>query len=210
MSLGESQLKQQFPAVYVTLISIIVALAVERLFSRLGSFGMPLGGDGAALLVWLQAFAVFQLAVCMWFLASLFVITFRWVLRFSDSVGPFALLFLLNLLISSIGAETAHHWLYLAGVGSFTSAGVFSASLRKAAREPENRERLDRRRFIPAVVATIALGGLMLGFGLLVHIGVFGIRWASVGVVAFCLGLGVAVWLWHRAWRQSLGLEDER
>ena len=135
------RVRTHFPGVYITLISIVVALAMENLVSELRG----LRGSGSLLdtaIVWSQAFAVFAVVVTVWTGSSLGALTLRWLPRIFDLAGPLVLLVLINLGIAAIGAEAPHRFLYVAAAGSFLGFLTIRSLNTRAAQSRENRELL--------------------------------------------------------------------
>ena len=73
MATHAEEVQQGFPTVYLTLTSIIIALAVEKLIDRIQGLEGLLQFDALAVLTWFQASVVFAVALLMFVLASYIV-----------------------------------------------------------------------------------------------------------------------------------------
>jgi len=202
--------KDLFPAVLLTLISIIQALSLELLWGKVRESPQFWAGDWTTLLEVLQIGAVLQGIVIIWLLYSSLVMRFRWVPSIWDSVVPFGIGILQFVLIDLVGPDTMAPWFLglalIFGVVAWSSQTVF----RRAQRDPENRAFFDTtepvtlRDFSSAFVAI----GALLCFGALLY--TFGESgWiALLGLVLANGFLGHQIELHRRFWSLLLITED--
>jgi hypothetical protein len=134
------QAKEMFPSVYLTLLSMIQALALEAVWSAVNERPHLWGTDAAAVAGWLQVTATLQAVFFIWVAFTLLVIRLRWVVSVRDSAIPFLLGLGQFGLIGLIEPGKLHLWFYVAaGIAAFGAWGNFVLT-REALREPENVE----------------------------------------------------------------------
>lgn len=83
--------KSQFPSVLLTLSSVIQAMALETLWSRISDLARPSGFSAIPLEAWLQALALLLAIVVLWIYYAQLVMRLVWIPRLTDSLIPFAL-----------------------------------------------------------------------------------------------------------------------
>ena len=131
------------PQVLLTLLSIVQALALELLWTRMTESdhlfpgaGAPDGAAVAALAGWLQFAAIALGIVLVWLVYVGLVLRFEWVPHTRDSIFPFAIGLLEFLAIEITGP--AHPALWLAamgvifGVATYATNDVFVRALRES------------------------------------------------------------------------------
>ena len=138
MATHAEQVQQGFPTVYLTLTSIVIALAVEKLIDRIQGLEGLLQLDAFAVLTWLQAGVVFVVALLMFVLASYIVVGFRLDFRLQDAVMPFLVLIMVSVVIATIGQGPEPLFFYIGGLGQATGFIFFRTTLQRAGRHPEN------------------------------------------------------------------------
>ncbi len=86
-----TQAKDMFPTVYLTMISMIQALALEVLWSAVSEREYLRSWSSAAVTGWLQVAAMALLLFYVWNAFANMVIRYRWVFSTRDSTVPFIL-----------------------------------------------------------------------------------------------------------------------
>ncbi len=86
-----AQAKEMFPTIYLTLISILQALALESLWSAINEREHLWAWNVEALTGWLQATAVAELIFFLWLAPVHVIVRFRWVVSVRDSLNPFVI-----------------------------------------------------------------------------------------------------------------------
>ncbi len=131
---------EQFPAVLITLLSIIQALALEFLWNHLHQrpdlyeLGWP------AVAGWLQIAATFNGLILVWLVYVGTVMRFRWTPTTGDSVLPFFVGLIEFLMIDLMGPENIGRWFVVLAI-------IFAAmelgnhrTMRRARGDPANKE----------------------------------------------------------------------
>jgi len=173
MDTMRARAKQHLPHVLLTLLSIIQALALELLWTRIqeGNFALSLSLEGA--IVWCQISATFLGIVVIWLVYATSVMRFRWVPGISDSIHPFIVGVLQFMMIESLGVEKVGQWLILMALIFAQMNWVAHLVMYRARHDGDNDEFFkDRnpatwRDFIGAAVAVSALAGV--GIILMLH-----------------------------------------
>jgi hypothetical protein len=105
----DQKLRKNFPAVYVTMMSIIVALAAEELLARLDRIETLFEFSGACLVIWTQSSLVLLLAALFWWVTVRWVVSIPWRFGFSDAIGPLVLLVAFHFFAAAVGTS-ASRW----------------------------------------------------------------------------------------------------
>jgi len=138
MATHAEEVQQGFPTVYLTLTSIIIALAVEKLIDRIQGLEGLLQFDALAVLTWLQAGVVFAVALLMFVLASYIVVGFRLDFRLQDAATPFFVLIMVSVVIATVGRGPEPLFFYIGALGQGTGLIFLKTTLQRAERHPEN------------------------------------------------------------------------
>ncbi len=192
--------KDNLPHVLLTLLSIIQALALELLWSRLQESRHLFGWTWRGVEFWLQTGTSFLGILVIWVVYATTVMRFRWVPGISDSVVPFLLGLLQFTLIECLHPDTVGFWVLLMSLMFATMHWVSHHAMRRARQETDNVEFFStvapatRRDFYgpAAVVVGLAVAGVALivlpehaAFTLSVQAGVFALLVWTLGSVAF-------------------------
>ncbi len=88
---GAAQLRKQFPALYITLVSVVIALAIESLLGRLDE--PPSFGTGwARAVLFTQVASLVMIAAMFWWISARWVSTIPWRFRFFDGLSQLLML----------------------------------------------------------------------------------------------------------------------
>jgi len=185
------QKEQPFPTIYLTLVSIVIALGLEHLLNHV--FALEPGGV-ERYLVLVQAVAMFLVLATIWLIYAVLMMAAPWSPRFQDFFAPLLLLVLLYFTIAAIGSS-AHAWFYLVGIGSLAGAVVAHQNFHVASVDKS----IDANA-TPILVCHIGLSILGFGSGIAVQVGLA----ASVGstILGGIFGAGqlLGAWLVFRWW----------
>lgn len=200
-----SRARELLPAVLMTLLSIVQALAFETLWSTARESDLLFAGGLGAWIGWLQVVAVFQGIVVIWLFYIGIVMRFSWVPSTWDSVAPFVLGALELGMIELIELGHLASWFYvLAAIFAFStwiSRRMFAAG----AQDPTNPElaaRMQSETSIDRAVPFVFVGALVVLGGIVQLAGSDG-RAAVVCVVfanLLLLGQGALIQHYWRAW----------
>ena len=162
--------KKQFPAVLLTLLSMVQALALELLWGHVRETDSLFSLTVSSGIAWVQIAATFLGLVLIWMVYASNVMRFRWVPGTRDSIYPFIIGILEFLQIENLGAEHAGAWLMIMTVIFAIMVWVSHRTLRSARREADNAEFFKARKPATiadfyahiAVLAVLAAGALYL------------------------------------------------
>lgn len=163
--------KEHIPAVLLTLLSIVQALALELLWSHLISTPLTFTISLIALITWLQIGITFLGIVLVWAVYVSNVMRFRWVPTMSDTVYPFLVGLFEFALVATLGTAHLHIWFYsMAGVVALMT-WISHLTFVQARRDPDNAvffadvERARWQDFAPqiGIVAGLAIAGIYIG-----------------------------------------------
>ena len=166
----KNRARKQFPAVLLTLLSIVQAIALESLWNKVVSHPELFAPTLQALQIWLQFTISLGVIILLWLTYVGLTLRFRWTPAFSDSVLPFLIGLVEFLLIELIEPGKLGLWMLTLALVAVLSITIDFRLMRRARRDPDNREFFDSvlpatwRDFIPQVLAvTFAIGaGLWL------------------------------------------------
>ncbi len=166
-----------FPTIQITLVSIVVALALQELLSRLPTIDALWHTTIVGARVWCQVLVALVIIIKMWTGFVLTAVATERVPRALDLVGPILVLVFVDAQIASIGVEHALRWWYVLGAGSLVAAAFIAGQAPIAAAEmvpgggqPGGIAAGFRR---PALIE-VAMGGLALLIAVLHHLVEFG------------------------------------
>jgi hypothetical protein len=129
MSDPAKRARVHFPTIQITMVSIIVALALQQWLDRLPNVAAMWEPSLVAARIWCQALTAFVIIVKMWsgfVLAS--VVTER-VPSALDLLGPIGILIFVDAQIASIGVEHVLRWWYVLGAGSLLAAAFIAGQM---------------------------------------------------------------------------------
>ncbi|MEZ5557744.1 MAG: hypothetical protein R3E86_04265 [Pseudomonadales bacterium] len=138
MSRIRDSVKDQLPAVMLTLLSIVQALALEMLWTRLHEVDALYQPGWPAATLWAQMAANFGGIIVIWVVYVSTVMRFRWVPAISDSVYPFFIGIGELVLIETSGPELVGVWFLIMALIFAVMNWVSHHTLRRARLEPEN------------------------------------------------------------------------
>jgi len=199
--------KEQLPHVLLTLLSIIQALALELLWSKLRETAAGPPWSAAGLLYWLQAASIFLGIVVVWLVYVSNVMRFRWVPGIADSLHPFAVGLLQFMMIETLGSPSLGLWLLLMATTFALMNWVAHSTMRRARRDADNAaffrhvQPATWRDFYGAFASVGALAGL--GVLLLLWPAATPLALAAV-LLAFAL-LALQLWVQTYFWNRSMG-----
>ncbi|GJM12805.1 MAG: hypothetical protein DHS20C12_12080 [Pseudohongiella sp.] len=209
MSKIRTRAQAHFPTVLLTLISIIQALALELLWSKIVDSSWLWDFDMNALIGWGMIAASLLGILQIWVMYSTMVMGFIWQPYLRDSIIPFVIGIQQFMLVTLISEQFTTLWLYVLGSVFITGNWVSHSSFRRARQDPENDEFFGKikpatlRDFWP--VMTIVSGLVVLGIGIDVA---QGITWLPlVALVIANIVLVLQTFLFRRLWRSIMGLD---
>ncbi len=201
----KKQIRDNHPNVYLTLVSIIVALALEDLFSLVREFYTEEGPEAVTVLLWLQILGAFAAAFATWVGYCHIFITTRWILGIWDALSVMTLLVTLFLINSFVGAENSAWWFCAMGAQSFAGGTILYVNMRRARIEPGVIHDAMPAPNSWSVYHLMICGGLMLIFALLVFMGVVGDFVAALFTAVAVFFVVSWAFVWVHAWRKSVG-----
>ena len=140
MSKLRARAQEHFPAVLLTLISIIQALALELLWAKVTGTEGLFRTDMAALVNWGMVSVTLLGILQIWIMYSCMVMGFVWLPGLRDSIFPFIIGLQEFMLVTLIGTEYEGLWL-LVLASIFVSANIIThLSFKRARQEPENEQ----------------------------------------------------------------------
>jgi hypothetical protein len=198
-----------FPSVLLTVLSMIQALALELLWSRLRESPYLWASDWNALLGWLQVTAMLLGFLVVWLFYVSMVMRFRWLPSLRDSVVPFGIGILEFTLIDLMGPASLGPWFYAMALIFAVSTWASHNIYRRARRDPANREFFDSvqrarlRDFAPSIVAAGGIGVL----GLMLHVS-GSPNWLALGSLLIAIAaLAYQIAVTRRYWERSISEE---
>jgi hypothetical protein len=196
--LSEDLRSGAFPSVFLTLISIVIALGIEQL---LGHVSVQIAGTTgvARFLVAAQGVAMFLVVGSIWIAYATQVMAAVWEPRFQDFFVPLFILTLLYFSISAIGTnKTAWFYLVAAGWAFAALAQRFTFPEPTAARLKPNSPEARR-----SILCLLTLSVLAALGGVATQTGVLGATASAVWVCVLAAIQLLQAWLQFRWWRAA-------
>ncbi|MEM6580247.1 MAG: hypothetical protein AAF699_03190 [Pseudomonadota bacterium] len=212
MKSNRERAKELLPAIILTILSMIQALALELYWSKLVDSPYLWHGDVHAVIGWLQFAVMLQGMLLIWVFFVSFVLRFSWLPSVEDTLMPFAIGLLQFALVDLMDPSTLWLWfLFLAaifGVSTFASYLM----MRQARHDPDNNYFFSRvqpagwRDYFSTLLILFALCSL----GLLIW-------WTdnnpalSIAALLFALGaLAYRILMVRRFWMHSIDSTEPR
>lgn len=172
MNKNVERAKELLPAVILTILSMIQALALELFWTRVVETELLWQGGFTAILGWMQAGAVFLGIMLIWLFHVSFVLRFTWLPSLEDMVVPFFIGVLEFGMIDLMEPDFLAPWMLLLAALFALSTTASHFTMRRARREPENAyffstispAGLRDYLYSIAVVTALALFGVLLYF----------------------------------------------
>jgi hypothetical protein len=202
----KKQIRDNHPNVYLTLVSIIVALALEDLFSLVREIYTAAEPQTITVLVRLQIQGAISAAFATWVGYCHIFITTRWILGIWDALSVMALLVTLFLINSFVGAENPVWWFCAMAVQSFAGGTILYVNMRRAQMEPDViHDAMPAPNSWPVYHLMLG-GGLLVIFALLVFSGVVGDLMVALFAATAVFFVVSWAFVWVHAWRKSVGI----
>ena len=206
MNAMRQRAKDQMPAMLLTLMSIVQALALELLWAKIMSAGTLHVWSLGSISGWLQVAATFTGVVLVWVLYVNNIMRFRWVPSTVDSVAPFFVGLLQFSLISSIGPAGVGKWLMVLALVFAVMPLLIHRTMRASRLDEDNAEFFQARKpatwrdFIGNGVVSVGLFSVGLWIELTGYRGVWVVLALAVSWTLMLLNLYQA----HRFWQTTV------
>lgn len=163
----ENELRKHFPTVYLTLISILIALAVESLLDRMHELPHLFTFSSPAILNWIQITIVLLIAALFWWVIARWASTLPWASGFFDALAPLVLLVVLHFLAQSVGTSP-DQWFGALGAVAIGGSVNYTVSARRAvtlSSQTHARSYIFIVAAIPSSIGLLAIVGSAIGLG---------------------------------------------
>jgi hypothetical protein len=130
--------KDNLPAVLLTLLSIVQALAIELMWEHLRQHDYLYTWSYVALISWLQICTSLLVVLLIWLVYTSLVMRFRWVPTTSDSTFPFLVGILEFTLIATLGPDMLGQWFLVLAMLFGAMSWVSQLILKRARLDAEN------------------------------------------------------------------------
>ena len=206
MDRNTERARELLPAILITVLSMIQALALELYWTKIRESDFLWHGGWEAAIGWLQVLIVFLGILLIWLLYVSAVLRFSWVPAMEDTLIPFFIGLLEFSLIDLINPAALGPWFLVLGTIFAVSTGANHMVMRRARRDPQNAYFFDNiepaswRDYTRSIVicTSLALLGAVLWLGITPH---------AVSIIALLLAMAAVVsqfWQTHRYWMQLL------
>tara|TARA_R110002073_G_scaffold132279_1_gene279082 strand:+ start:1282 stop:1944 length:663 start_codon:yes stop_codon:yes gene_type:complete len=200
-----------FPTVLLTLISIIQALALELMWSKIVESDWLWNFDIQALIGWGMVVAALLGILQIWVMYSTMVMGFIWQPYLRDSIVPFFIGIQQFMLVALVSEEFNTLWLYVLGSIFISGNWVSHSSFRRARQNPENDDFFGKtnpatlRDFWPAM--TIVTG--LTIFGIAIDL-TQNHTWLPIAALVFANAVLIfQTFRFRRMWRSIMGLNEQ-
>ncbi len=198
------RVRQNYPALLMMLVSLIVALVFENLVGVIRERPVLWDASPETLFFWSQCLVGLAGPLCYWFTLSLSASAVRAVFSPRDTVASILAAVAFNALVAGIGSFAPSVWLLVFAFLFARAWLAFRGYGKVYARDP----------LVGGDVSTHrGSGRMMVGAGLFVaaaalflHIEVIGLLGASAGVVTATAFVVAAHAMWFREWQAATGV----
>ena len=191
---------------YVTLVSVVQAIALEVLVSRLYAVGLEPSLARDSVMVWLEVALLGQTIFYVWVSYTLLVTVAQWVLRFFDFAAAFAVGIFQFVAIGWIGPDTPRNFLIMIVIGFLAGSWISRSNTGAAARRPENAEVMTGfpHTLVAGLLGVVGLLGLV---GVIAGAGEPGRDALAIALLAACNAvLFLALLTWFNWWQRVVRL----
>ena len=130
--------RELVPAIILTILSMIQALAIELYWSKIEGSELLWVGSWESAIVWLQ-FAVMLLGILLvWVFYVSFVLRFSWLPTLEDTLVPFLIGALEFAMVDTLDPHLLGPWMLLLCAVFVLAIVTSHTTMRRARREPEN------------------------------------------------------------------------
>ena len=138
MNLFRQRAQERFPSVLLTLLSIVQAIALERLWGHLQETNHVMEFTITSVVAMLQVFATLFCIVLVWISYASTVMWFRWTPSMADSVYPFVIGLLEFVQIEMLGPDLMGQWTIMVAIIFSVMVMVTHFMLRRARLSGDN------------------------------------------------------------------------
>lgn len=135
---ARSRAKEHFPAVLLTLLSIVQAIALELLWGHLVESSFLYELTAQAILGWAQVLATLLAMILIWVVYASNVMRFSWVPVVSDSTYPFVIGIVEFWLVESLAPGSHGLWLVVMGFVFVAMTWIAQITMRRARFDVDN------------------------------------------------------------------------
>lgn len=169
-----------FPTIQITLVSIVVALALQQLLDLMPKIDALWELTIVGARIWCQVLVGFVIIIKMWTGFVLTAVAIERVPRPLDLMGPIGVLIFVDAQIACVGVEHTLLWWYVLGIGSLVAAAFIASQTPYAADAVRGTDGAVAAGFRRPAYVEVAAGVLALGIAVLHHLVEFG----DVGLLA--------------------------
>ena len=199
-------IRNNYASVYLTIVSVIVALALGDLFTQVREIYSSGEATIAPVLLWVKVISAFSAALCVWVGYCHIFITVSWILGIWDALSVMILLIALFLINTTVGLDSSAWWFWAVGFTTLCGGAILYVNMKNAQlKSGLGIHALPNPNSWPVIY--LFLFGILSGFyGCLVFFQAIG------RTVELLLAVTVAVtstywpFLWVKAWRKGLGI----
>jgi len=199
-------IRANYASVYLTIVSVIVALALGDLFTQVREMYSSGQTISAHVLLWAKIVYAFGAALCVWVGYCHIFITVSWVLGIWDALSVMILLVALFLINTTVGLDNSAWWFLTVGFFCISGGAILVVNMNNAQLKSGLKvDVLPTPRSWPVIYPFV--------FALVALVSAFLVLSQTIGQkVEILLAATVAIaqfywaFLWVRTWRRGLGL----
>ena len=198
--------RNNYASVYLTIVSVIVALALGDLFTQVREIYSSGEAIGAPFLLWVKVISAFGAALCVWVGYCHIFITVSWILGIWDALSVMILLVALFLINTTVGLESSAWWFWAVGFATLSGGTILYVNMRNAQlKSGLAADALPAPHSWP-VIYLFLFGGMAVLYGCLIFFQVIGTTLELLLAVTVAFTAMCWPFLWVKAWRKGLGL----
>ena len=138
MEPNQDRARDLLPAIIITVLSMIQALALELYWTKIGESDFLWQGGWSAAIGWMQLLLMFLGMLLIWILYISVVLRFSWLPSMEDTLIPFFIGLLEFGMIDLMGPETLGPWFMLLAATFGVSTWANHMAMKQARGDPAN------------------------------------------------------------------------
>lgn len=200
---------RQLPSVLLTLLSIIQAIAIDALWSRTVARSEFFELSSIAVLGWLQTLITLLVIILIWAVHVRLVMRFRWTPSLNDVILPFVVGIAEFALIEVADPGLLGQWCLAAALTAAVGAVIDLRFLRRARRDPRNREFFDEvlpatwRDYLPQIITVLLVVSAAVFILATGYVGWFSFVPLLIAIAAITYSFRMEVHFWNRSMADS-------
>jgi hypothetical protein len=205
----EARLSENYPGIFMTILSLIVALVYENLIGAMKEQKNLWTWTAETAFLWSQCAFLVMAPLTFWFAHSLQSCSVRRVFARADAIVPILAAIMFNVLASNLGTHLATSWLLIAGLLAAAAWVAFGQFGRHYVEDGTLSSGPDPHRWSRRLM--VAIGSNFIALAISLHFGVIGFGTAATVLLLLTPLAATTIFsVWYQEWRRAVRLGAEK